>query len=372
VFSATSSFEGGLQSAGADVNRIHQLPKSARCEQEHKGEFTIAPIPMFNPTLGDGFGAAAIYLVSLDPCDKKVQPSAFAVGGFGTNNGSWGAGGGGNLILRGDRYRITAGVGLGSFHYPYFGIGNDAGTAGAAIQIAQRSKGFLIEPKIRIFRRWFLGPRYHFIDNHVTLDESESGDSSNSPVPLPADELELRTAALGLRLQNDTRDSAFYPRLGGLLDGTFDFYDAAFGGRRSYRSILLAYNRYIGFGSKNVLALHGSVCSVWGSAPFYDLCLLGMSQDLRGYEIGRFRDRRFLAGQVEYRRELFWRLGAVAFIGAGEVGRTFSDFSAADIVPGGGVGLRFLLTRRTHVNLRVDYAWGKNSHALYIGVMEAF
>ena len=41
-------------------------------------------------------------------------------------------------------------------------------------------------------------------------------------------------------------------------------------------------------------------------------------------------------------------------------------------LPGGGVGLRFTLARRNHVNLRVDYAWGKNSTALYVGVAEAF
>jgi outer membrane protein assembly factor BamA len=327
---------------------------------------------MINPTIGDGMGAAVMYMVSLDPCHMKVQPSTFATGGFGTNNGSWGFGGGVNLILRQDRFRITAGAGAGSFHYPFYGIGNDAGSAGAAIDIAQRSNGFLIEPKIRIFGRWYLGPRYHLIVNRVSLDiEDSSQDSDNLPV-LPEEDIDLRTAALGLRLQNDTRDSAFYPRRGGFIDGTFDFFDAAFGGRRRYQSILLSYNKYIGFGSRNVLAVRGSACSVWGSAPFYDLCLLGMSKDLRGYEIGRFRDRRFLAGQIEYRRELFWRLGAVAFAGAGEVGKKFSDFNTSDIVPGGGVGIRLLLAKKTHVNLRVDYAWGKDSHALYIGVMEAF
>ena len=41
-----------------------------------------------------------------------------------------------------------------------------------------------------------------------------------------------------------------------------------------------------------------------GRVPFYDQCLLGMSQDLRGYEAGRYRDRRMLAAQAEYRREV--------------------------------------------------------------------
>jgi outer membrane protein assembly factor BamA len=177
---------------------------------------------------------------------------------------------------------------------------------------------------------------------------------------------------MGLRIQNDTRDNAFYPRAGAFLDGTLDFYDPAFGGRRSYGSFLLAYNKYWGIGQKNVIAAHGSLCTTWSSPPFYDLCLLGMSRDLRGYEVGRYRDGRFLAAQLEYRRELFWRFGAVVFMGAGEVGATFSEFNTSDILPGGGVGVRLLLAKRSRVNLRVDYAWGRGSNAFYVGLLEAF
>lgn len=109
-----------------------------------------------------------------------------------------------------------------------------------------------------------------------------------------------------------------------------------------------------------------------GRVPFYDQCLLGMSQDLRGYEAGRYRDRRMLAAQAEYRREVWKRFGAVGFFGVGEVAPTFGNFRYDKLLPGGGLGVRFRLTKKNHVNLRVDYAWGKGSSALYIGVGEAF
>jgi outer membrane protein assembly factor BamA len=277
-------------------------------------------------------------------------------------------------VLHRDRYRIAVGAGKGSLHYPFFGIGSDAGTSGASVDIAQPVSAFLVEPKMRVFRQWYIGPRYHIIKSSVSLDseDSSAGEDGSKPTP-PAEDLPtLRTAALGLRLQNDTRDNRFYPRGGSFLDAKLDFYDDAFGGNRSYRGLQMAYNKYLGWGRKNVFAMHGSICAVWGAPPFYDLCLLGMSQDLRGYEIGRYRDRRFAAIQVEYRRELFWRIGGAVFVGAGEVGETFSDFNGSDIIPGGGVGLRLLLARRSHVNLRVDYAWGKSSNALYVGITEAF
>ena len=79
-----------------------------------------------------------------------------------------------------------------------------------------------------------------------------------------------------------------------------------------------------------------------------------------------------IVGQAEYRRELFWPLGAVAFAGAGAVAHTWSDFGNSDAQPGGGLGLRFVLAKRNHINLRADYAWGNGSRATYISLGESF
>jgi len=69
---------------------------------------------------------------------------------------------------------------------------------------------------------------------------------------------------------------------------------------------------------------------------------------------------RMLVGQAEYRRELFWRVGAVAFAGAGAVAPTSAEFGNTDPEPGGGFGLRFVLAKRNHINLRTDFARGAN------------
>ena len=79
-----------------------------------------------------------------------------------------------------------------------------------------------------------------------------------------------------------------------------------------------------------------------------------------------------IATQAEWRSEWWWRFGATAFLGAGEVKPDFGAFTWKDALPGGGVGLRFTLAQRNHVNLRVDYAWGRDSTGLYISVAEAF
>ena len=40
--------------------------------------------------------------------------------------------------------------------------------------------------------------------------------------------------------------------------------------------------------------------------------------------------------------------------------------------PAGGVGVRFTVSEEDHINLRADYAWGRDSSAFYIGVLEVF
>ena len=131
-------------------------------------------------------------------------------------------------------------------------------------------------------------------------------------------------------------------------------------------------NRYHGIGARHVLAWHVAGCGAKGDVTFYDLCLLGRSQDLRGYTIGQYRDYALIAAQAEWRTELWWRFGATAFVGGGTTAPTFSALVLNDTLPSVGVGLRFTLAKRNHVNLPVDYAWGKNSSALYVSVAEAF
>lgn len=59
-------------------------------------------------------------------------------------------------------------------------------------------------------------------------------------------------------------------------------------------------------------------------------------------------------------------------MGAGQVAPDVNALRWRDVLPGGGVGVRYTLAKRNQLNLRVDYAWGKESSALYVGVAEAF
>jgi len=331
-------------------------------------EFVFAPIPIINPTIENGLAIVTGFLYRIDRNDLTTPPSATGVLGFKTTNGSWAGAVVQSLHLRHDQIRLLGVGAYGDINYGFYGIGQSAGDAGTSIELNQSGPVGVVEGLVRVHGPWYVGARYLILHMNVRTEGATIPDGPT----FPGIDSDIRTAALGPRIDYDSRDSTFYARRGMQGQGIFSFYDEAVGGRRTYQSYEVYFSRYRPMGRKHVLAWHLSSCGVQGDAPFYDLCLLGRDQDLRGYPLGQYRDRAMLAGQVEWRSELWWRFGAAAFIGGGEVAPDFDRFTLKKILPGGGVGLRFTLATQNHVNLRIDYAWGKNSSALYMGIIEAF
>jgi outer membrane protein assembly factor BamA len=152
-----------------------------------------------------------------------------------------------------------------------------------------------------------------------------------------------------------------------------NFARSAFGSDLAFETYSLAWNAYYTLNDPNVLAARISLCNVSASAPFFATCAFGSSNDLRGYETGRYRDTNMIAAQAEYRMRLWGRFGAVAFAGVGSVAGTFGDLFNSPLLPAGGVGLRYLAAPSEGVNISVDYAWGKSgSNALYVYIGDAF
>jgi len=332
------------------------------------GEFVIAPIPIVNPTIKDGLALVGGFMYHLDREDQITPPSITGAGGFKTNNGSWAVAGLQSFHLAHDLIRIRAVAAYADINYAFFGTGEAAGNAGVSVDLNQAGAAGVAEGLLRIAPNLYAGARYQLME--MTVKSGKAG-GPDAPVP-PAEDAQLRSAALGPRIEYDSRDNVFYPRHGQQIQGIASFYDESVGGRRTYQLYQASLNQYYGIGKRQVYAWHIAACDTEGAVPFYDLCLLGKPQDLRGYSVGRYRDGAMVAAQVEWRTELWWRLGAAAFVGGGIVAPALSALALHDVLPGGGAGLRVTLADQNHVNLRIDYAWGKGSSALYVGVAEAF
>jgi len=343
-----------------------QKPAEAAAKPAKRGELAVAPIPVIDPTIGNGMALAVLYTVRLNHEDEVSPPSVFGAAGLRTSNGTWAFGGGAQLYLKQDRFRILVAGATGTANYKFYGLGS--GSNDTSISITQHGSGILTGLLVRTLRRWYVGPRYYYFMVTTGLDGSEH----QTAFPIEEVQFRLPVAALGAHIQRDTRDSQFYSRSGSVFDTKAYFSDRSVGALFQYQDYEMAFQQYFPVSKKQVVAYRVHACAVNGHAPFFALCSLGNSADMRGYPSGRYRDRRMLVGQVEYRREIWWRFGAVAFMGAGEVASTFGDLDTSSLKPGGGVGVRFAVAPKNHINIKADYGLGKGSHAWYLGIGEAF
>ena len=95
--------------------------------------------------------------------------------------------------------------------------------------------------------------------------------------------------------------------------------------------------------------------------PLFCAKKLGSDNVMRGYYEGRYRDKVYLVALVECRPLLFWRVGSVAFVGAGDVVHRLQALSLVSLKLTYGFGLRFALECVQMLNVRADFAWGKGT-----------
>jgi Omp85 superfamily domain len=337
-------------------------------KKEKRGSLILAPIPISSPAFGSGLLLIAAYVFKLDPEDKASPPSWVGMAGAFTNNGTRALALGGKLYLKENKYQTTFAVAKGRANLDFFGIGRIPGRAAISVPLQISGTIFFGEGMRNIGRNIFVGPRFQYRRLSTSID----GPPRQGGFEIPAIDIKSTSAALGFHVQRDLRDSTFYPTKGSLFDFTGDFFDQAFGSRREYQTYKIAYNGFREIVKRQVLAYRVMACSANGSVPFYDLCLYGLNNDLRGYTTGQFQNRRMFATQAEYRVEWRKRLGFTAFGGLGGIARKWSDFRSDQLLPGGGVGLRFNLDKKNHINYRIDLGFGREGRTVSIGVGEAF
>jgi hemolysin activation/secretion protein len=170
----------------------------------------------------------------------------------------------------------------------------------------------------------------------------------------------------------DSRDNDLYPRSGQYAQAEGLVAREDLGSDTNYQSIELEWNSYRKFGEKNVLALRAAGKVVDGNAPFFALAWFGSGVDLRGYTPGRYIGESMVALQAEWRWQATPRWGFVAFGGTGKVSGALGEIDTGAWLPAGGVGVRFRLVKALPLNMRADFAWGRDDSTFSLAVGEAF
>jgi hypothetical protein len=374
----SSILPAGADTSPASYPDPESTPAANSAAPSQSGEFVIAPIPFSNETFSFGLIPVVQYVFHPDRSDTVSPPSSLVAAGMLATGKSWFAGAGTSLYLEEDRYRLTGYGGYGSVGYDIFGVGSQDGDEGHAVPIRQEGHLALLEVLFRSWGKIHIGPRFNYRSLSAKLDSdtlSNSLPSGLNPEDLGSD---VAAWAPGIKVLKDTRSDVFYPTAGNKLEFIADFFNAtrrsAVAGEKgvSYQGYVLSDNHYLSLTPTQVLAFRGMLCDVEGDPPFYELCQFGAFSDIRGYQPGRYRDHTMFAVQSEYRKTLGRYFGFVLFGGVGEVASAWDSYTWADLLPAGGTGIRFNLSKKQRINLRADIAYGDNGWSWNFAVGEAF
>jgi hypothetical protein len=328
----------------------------------------VAPLPFRNSQIGWGVAVMAGLIHRFD-ADTTIKPSTGAVTGLVSENGSWGVMGLEIARFGRDAWRARGVVGYMDLKYDFYGIGIEAGEAGVSIPIEQTisvASGAVLR---RLIPGLYVGPTVVWMQATVSpRDQAEPGQ------PALPDQSQAHLVAPGLLAEWDTRNSDYWPDQGSLAQLKASFFSTTSGESGTFQRYQAAWSWYHGLrGPRLVVVTNLNACGAPGDAPFYGLCSLGSGRfALRGYTQGRYRDHYATVVQGELRAHSAGRFGATLFGGFAQVAPEFSDIFDAQVLPAGGAGLRYQLTRNYPMHLRLDYAWGSDGGLLYFSVGEAF
>ncbi len=257
-----------------------------------------------------------------------------------------------------------------SFPLLYFGIGPDS----------QSERISLIDGNYSLFRERFLRAVIPSLYVGLELDYQRLSSVKYKDVTPNHQQPSVgangsTNLGLGLGILYDNIHNALNPRKGIYSEWVVLNYNRDFGSDFNFTSYITDNRFYVPVKKNTVLAaqLYGQF--TLGNAPFNMLSLMGGESLMRGYYLGRYRDKNLIAGQLEYRILPFKfskRWGASAFMAAGQVYDENETFQFKNLLPTGGLGLRFLVFPEKDIYTRVDVAFTEEGRGIYFFIGEAF
>ena len=344
-------------SALAQRTEVGVQTDSTTLSAQERSPWLLAPILSSNPKLGTSAGALAGYMHYFD---EKSRPSIFAVSAQYSDTGSLIGGAFGKASFHEDYHRLTGGVVYGNVkndYDDYLGTGiplrNDAEMKAVFARYLYRAKG-----------NGFVGVQGVY-QNFGIAGDTAFDDQILDIVGLKP----FKSAALGLVLQADSRDSENMPSHGWLLNLNNLAFREALGSESDYDVYRLEFRHYFPHGNRNVFATRINN-QLTNDAP----AAARASVQLRGYKVGQYTSKSMSSIEGEERFRLGEKWTATLFAGVaclyGE-GNNCSD--SANLYGAGGAGVQYILKPKEGIVMNLEYAAGKDgNYGIYLKMGYAY
>lgn len=349
-----------LTNASADDGP--ETPDSLGSVPQTVSKNAIFPIAFYSDETSLAAGVMDQYLRK-PPHSNKA--SSFLIFGFYTLNGQYLFETKPELYFARDRWKL-----IGEVEYTYwptlhFGVGNRVGKD-LSEKYTKHELSIDLALERKLSPHLYLGS--HFVFSRQTFSDIKAGGLLDTQRPAGIEG--GNSSGLGLSLSWDTRDNNINPQSGSYHQFSMNFYGSYLGSDFLYSAYKSDVRFYVPVFGDQVIALQNVLHHYRDTVPFQMMESVG--DVLRGYEEDQILGASLHAFQLEYRLPLAWRIGLVAFTGAGQVAPNLSGFTADRYHPAWGFGFRFALIPEERLNLTFDIGFGDDNLTIDMNMLEAF
>lgn len=322
--------------------------------------FLAVPTLDYNRSLGLEVGGIAMYFNKFGKNDTLSPPSVSGIKGFYTTNKSWFAFLFQRLFFQNDNYRLTWALGTGDINFQFY---TEDIPGGGFIDYTTTRTFFAVTFTRRVYSRLYMGlsAKYTRLNTEFYLKDLIGYDPDSIK----------HLVGIGIPVVWDSRDNIFSPEKGIESRIVFQINNKVFGSDINFNSINVMFNYYKRLAPKGVLASRTTLYYGLGDVPFEGTKAVGKI-DIRGYSNGEYRGMQVATIQTEYRGQFKNRWGYVGFIGLAAAFHTTTDDLWSGILPGAGLGVRWLVMPAKRINIGIDAAVGKDDWGVYFRLGEAF
>ncbi len=355
------------------ILNLEPLPEK-KGEKRKEKSLVFVPIAFYAPETGTGLGASVVWFRERD---RQVVDN-FTFTGFGTQEKQ--------AILMaqfdGDIFEKTRlKLLMQGKYFPesFYGIGNDTRSEDEESFLSMQYGG-RIAVMYKLTHDWALGPAYRFFSSDIQERDDGgilvSGDIEGSDT--------YNISGVGFSTDWDTRDNIYFPTKGYIFSWDATGYHPALGSDYEFMQSSIDLRKYVSVIKKHILAMQVLMNNSYGEVPFLQLYKLGGLEMLRGFHQTRFRDRNYLAAQIEYRYPIYKSFGGAIFGAVGDVCDEMEQLSIRKVKSAAGLGVRYRLEKTNNLNLRFDFALNNirrisgissdddTYYGIYVALMEAF
>jgi len=213
-------------------------------------------------------------------------------------------------------------------------------------------------------------------DHQWIFNVSFNLDNSKTNFDFPVGAGGSANTGIGLGIVYDDRKNVLNVRKGMFAELAYLEYSKLLFSDIPFRSFQydIRYFRK-GFSNKQVIAFQSNGIVNLGDVPFNQLALMGGESMMRGYYLGRFRDKTMINLQAEYRflpLPFSKTIGAAIFASIGNVAETPGLIELSNTKIAGGAGLKYLVFKSKDVYVRADFAFTNEGNGIYLYIGEAF